>query len=219
MSTQSQSRLGHILLEKGLITQQQLETAISLQISTKQRLGEVLISQGLINAKQLKKALHRQTNLRLTATLVAALLSPFQLVSAETRTAALQSAHDMQPLSDTQMSSYSAQGLDQALQGLLVQAESGNGIETVTQLVKLVNPLLNELEYEQHMSNIVYDTQSAQTAINTDGSINVRLPSNIGEMHFDNIRVKGAPQNQSFGSLSLYNIDLSQASLKIALRP
>ncbi|MNO03970.1 hypothetical protein D3C81_2248370 [compost metagenome] len=56
------------------------------------------------------------------------------------------------------------------------------------------------------------------SAVNPDGSVNLRLPSSIGELRFENIRVAGSPQNRSFGSLTLNNIDLSQASLKISLR-
>ncbi|MDI2535253.1 hypothetical protein OLM94_17870, partial [Pseudomonas aeruginosa] len=51
------------------------------------------------------------------------------------------------------------------------------------------------------------------------GSVNLRLPSSIGEVRFDNIRIAGAPREQTFGSVSLQQIDLSQASLKISLRP
>ena len=67
------------------------------------------------------------------------------------------------------------------------------------------------------MKDVQYDTSKLTSVINADGSVNVRLPSSIGELRFDNIRVAGAPQGQSFGSLSLHDIDLSQASLKISL--
>ena len=66
---------------------------------------------------------------------------------------------------------------------------------------------------------MVYDHAHMTSTINPDGSINVRLPSSIGEMRFDNIRVAGAPTTQSFGSLSIQDIDLSQASLTIKVRP
>lgn len=79
----SNSRLGQILISKGLITSAQLDAAIKLQLVSRQRLGEVLLEQGLVTQKQLSKALKKQTNLRLAATLVAALLSPFQMASAD----------------------------------------------------------------------------------------------------------------------------------------
>ena len=226
MPNHTQSRLGQILINKGLITTTQLDAAIQVQLVSNKRLGEVLVEQGLLTEKQLTKALKKQTNLRLTATLVAALLSPFQMASADIQRMQPGSSishqeipRGMQSLSDSEMSEVSAQGLDSALQALLLQAESGNGVGTVKQLAKLIMPALESLEAEDSMSDVHYDTSNLRSSMNADGSINVNLPSSIGEMRFDNIRIKGAPQNQSLGSLHLHDIDLSQASLKISLRP
>ncbi|BCD84467.1 hypothetical protein PSm6_08740 [Pseudomonas solani] len=223
MSNQQKSRLGQILVNKGLITSQQLDAAIKLQLTSDKRLGEVLIEQGLLSRRQLDRALKKQSNLRLAATLVAALMSPFQMASADIQQtpSAISQQHTpkgLRPLSDAEMSDVSAQGLDEVLQGLFVQAEGGDGIATVKALSRLVMPVLDSLEAETSMKDVVYDTRNMRSTINPDGSINVRLPSSIGELRFDNVRVAGAPQNQSFGSLTLSNIDLSQASLKIALR-
>lgn len=223
MSNQQKSRLGQILVNKGLITSQQLDAAIKLQLTCDKRLGEVLIEQGLLSRRQLDRALKKQNNLRLAATLIAALMSPFQMASADIQQthSAMSQQHTpkgLRPLSDAEMSDVSAQGLDEVLQGLFVQAEAGDGIGTVKALSRLVMPVLDSLEAETSMKDVVYDTSHMRSTINPDGSINVRLPSSIGELRFDNVRVAGAPQNQSFGSLTLSNIDLSQASLKIALR-
>lgn len=223
MSNQQKSRLGQILVNKGLITSQQLDAAIKLQLTSDKRLGEVLIEQGLLSRRQLDRALKKQSNLRLAATLVAALMSPFQMASADIQQtpSAISQQHTpmgLRPLSDAEMSDVSAQGLDEVLQGLFVQAEGGDGIATVKALSRLVMPVLDSLEAETSMKDVVYDTRHMRSTVNPDGSINVRLPSSIGELRFDNVRVAGAPQGQSFGSLTLSNIDLSQASLKIALR-
>ncbi|KRW60013.1 hypothetical protein [Pseudomonas sp. TTU2014-080ASC] len=222
MSKHQHSRLGQILINKGLITRQQLDAAITIQLTSNKRLGEILIEQGLLTERQLKKALSKQTNLRLAATLVAALLSPFQIIYAstpDTETAFSQQDHlsGLRPLSDLEMSEVSAQGLDDALQGLLLQAEGGSGLSTVAKLSKLVMPVLNNLEAEVSMKDVQYDISKLTSTINADGSVNVRLPSSIGELKFDNIRVAGAGQNQSFGNLSLHDIDLSQASLRVTL--
>ena len=109
--------------------------------------------------------------------------------------------------------------VDWTLQGLLLRAESGDGLGTVKQLAKLVMPVLDNLDAETRLSDVRYDTGKLRSTLNNDGSFNVNLPSSIGELRFDNIRVKGAPAGQSFGNLSLHNIDLSQASLKVSLRP
>lgn len=226
MSKHIHSRLGQILINKGLITSAQLDAAIKVQLVSRQRLGEVLIEQGLLTQQQLSKALKKQSNLRLAATLVAALMSPFQTVSADIQrmqpTASIsrqEIPRGLQPLSDREMSNVSAQGLDEVLQGLLIQAENGDGLDTIGQLAKLVMPVLNGLEAETSTKDVLYDTTRISSTVNPDGSVDVRLPSSIGELRFDNIRVIGAPQGQSFGSLSLNDIDLSHASLKISLRP
>lgn len=224
MSSKQHSRLGQILINKGLINRSQLDAAIQLQLTNHKRLGETLIEQGWITERQLKKALSKQTNLRLAATLVAALMMPFQPALANARldadTVASQSIDPsgMQELSEVELRDVSAQGLENSLPGLFLQAENGNGIDTVKQLSKLLLPVLDSLQAETSLHDVQYDTSNLTSAINADGSINVRLPSSIGELRFDNIRVAGAPVGQSMGSLSLHDIDLSQASLKISLR-
>jgi hypothetical protein len=225
MANQQNSRLGQILVNKGLITPQQLDAAIKMQPTSRMRLGEVLIAQGLLTQKQLTKALKKQSNLRLAATLVAALMSPFQMASADiqrlqppTSISRQETPRGLRPLSDLEMSRVSAQGLDEVLQGLFLQAESGDGLGAVKQLAKLVMPVLDSLDAETSMQDVAYDTNRMTSVVNPDGSVNLHLPSSIGELRFENIRVAGSPQDQSFGSLTLNNIDLSQASLKISMR-
>ena len=224
MSNNQKSRLGQLLIDKGLVTAAQLDSAIKLQLTGNKRLGEIFIEQGVLTERQLNKALKKQTNLRLTATLVAALLSPFQMASADinrqqahSSVSQLQAPHGMQALSDSEMSSVSAQGLNDLLQGIFAQAGSDDGTGTVGQLAKLVMPVLDSLQAETSMHNVQYDTSKMTSIINADGSINVRLPSSIGELRFDNIRVAGAGTSQSFGSVVMQDIDLSQASLRISL--
>lgn len=224
MSNNQKSRLGQLLIDKGLISSAQLDSAIKLQLTSHKRLGEILIEQGLVTERQLSKALKKQSNLRLTATLVAALLSPFQMASADIQrqqapisASAQHLPRGMQALSDDEMSSVSAQGLNEALQGIFAQASTGDGIGTVEQLAKLVLPVLSSLEAETSMHDVQYDTSKLTSVVNADGSVNVRLPSSIGELRFDNVRVAGANPGQSFGSVVLQDIDLSQASLRIRL--
>jgi hypothetical protein len=224
MSSQQHSRIGQILINKGLITRSQLDAAIQLQLTNHKRRGETLIEQGWITERQLKKALSKQTNLRLAATLVAALMMPFQPTLANTRleldTVTSQNIDPigMQELSEVELRDVSAQGLEVSLPGLFLQAENGNGIDTVKQLSRLLLPVLDSLQAETSLHDVHYDTSKLTSIINPDGSVNVRLPSSIGELRFDNIRVAGAAPGQSFGSLSLHDIDLSQASLKISMR-
>ncbi len=225
MPNTQNSRLGQILVSKGLISAAQLDQAIQLQLRNGLRLGETLIAQGWVSERQVKRALKKQNNLRLAATLVAALLGPFQLASADIQRqqapAISQSLQQrgLKPLSDSEMSGINAQGFDETLQSLFVSAEAGDGVGTMKQLARLVLPVVDSLQAETSMKDVVYDTEHMASSLNPDGSISLRLPSSIGEMRFDNIRVAGAPQSQSMGSLSLQDIDLSQASLHVSMRP
>ncbi len=155
MSNQQHSRLGQILINKGLISAAQLDAAIQAQLSNHKRLGETLIEQGLLSERQLKKALKKQTNLRLAATLVAALLSPFQMASADIQRMQPPAAmsrqelpKNLRPLTDVEMSNVNAQGLNESLEGLFLKAEGGDGLAAVKQLAKLVMPMLDSLEAE-----------------------------------------------------------------------
>ena len=225
MPNTQNSRLGQILVSKGLISAAQLDQAIQLQLRNGLRLGETLIAQGWVSERQVRQALKKQNNLRLAATLVAALLGPFQLASAaiqRQQAPAISQSHQqrgLKPLSDSEMSGINAQGFDEALQSLFVSAEAGDGVGTMKQLARLVLPVVDSLQAETSMKDVVYDTEHMASSLNPDGSISLRLPSSIGEMRFDNIRVAGAPQSQSMGSLSLQDIDLSQASLHVSMRP
>ncbi|AMO78323.1 hypothetical protein [Pseudomonas citronellolis] len=225
MPNTQNSRLGQILVSKGLISAAQLDQAIQLQLRNGLRLGETLIAQGWVSERQVKRALKKQNNLRLAATLVAALLGPFQLASADIQrqqAPAISQSHQqrgLKPLSDSEMSGINAQGFDETLQSLFVSAEAGDGVGTMKQLARLVLPVVDSLQAETSMRDVVYDTEHMTSSLNPDGSISLRLPSSIGEMRFDNIRVAGAPQSQSMGSLSLQDIDLTQASLHVSMRP
>lgn len=173
MSNQQHSRLGQILINKGLISAAQLDAAIQAQLSNHKRLGETLIEQGLLSERQLKKALKKQTNLRLAATLVAALLSPFQMASADIQRMQPPAAmsrqelpKNLRPLTDVEMSNVNAQGLNESLEGLFLKAEGGDGLAAVKQLAKLVMPVLDSLEAETSMSDVRYETGKTQSTLN-----------------------------------------------------
>jgi hypothetical protein len=51
--------------------------------------------------------------------------------------------------------------------------------------------------------------------VNKDGSVTLRLPSTIGEIRFDNIRVGKATSGPSFGSISLHDIDLRGTTITV----
>lgn len=56
-------KIGQILLEKGLITKEQLEAALKEQTKSKALLGSILVKRGLISDEQLTQALAEQYNM------------------------------------------------------------------------------------------------------------------------------------------------------------
>ncbi|MBM7581263.1 type IV pilus assembly protein PilB [Caldicoprobacter guelmensis] len=60
MGVYRKKRLGELLVEKGIITKEQLKDALALQKSTGKKLGEILISQNLISESQMAEVLQEQ---------------------------------------------------------------------------------------------------------------------------------------------------------------
>lgn len=78
----NRSRLGQILIEKKLISQEQLDAAIRAQAQNGRRLGEILADMKLITQAQVRGAVRRQRSLRMAAALATALLGPLQAYAA-----------------------------------------------------------------------------------------------------------------------------------------
>ncbi|MEN9456293.1 MAG: hypothetical protein RL210_1812, partial [Pseudomonadota bacterium] len=113
------SRLGRLLLEKGIISEEQLSKAIEQQKITGQKLGEVLTGWNLATQRQINGLLRRQRNLRMAAAVATALLGPLQAFAASpapvtqvssTQSAANQRGEGLQALSEEEMGDVSAQG-------------------------------------------------------------------------------------------------------------
>jgi len=77
------SRIGAVLVRKGLISPNQLDYAIRLQSETNAPLGKILIDKCFITDTELHSALSQQSLLRVLAMLIAFALAPFQLAHAE----------------------------------------------------------------------------------------------------------------------------------------
>lgn len=76
------SRLGQLLIEKKLITAEQLEEATRLQKTAGKRLGEILVEQGLVAEKQISSVLRKQKRLRMLAAVTTMLIAPFPMARA-----------------------------------------------------------------------------------------------------------------------------------------
>lgn len=129
----AKSRLGRLLINRGYITEIQLDEALKLQASQNMMLGEVLIAQGWISTKDLQRTLKHQSRYRYTAALVALVAAPFQPMLAvaatpmgvpvmnnkvEISSAEIGKFSGMQMLDDEELSGVNAQGFGGSIPGM-----------------------------------------------------------------------------------------------------
>jgi hypothetical protein len=239
---QEQLKLGQILLGKKLISEEQLAQAIAAQRGTGKRLGEVLTSMKLLTEAQIRGAVRRQRNLRMAAAVAAALLGPIHAFAASAapvpvvqRTLA---EARMRPMSDAELGEVAGQGgnNDEALRAqaraaerllATLQGSHGNGaggqggkqgdqgVQVLGEIATLFNPLLGMLNAKTSMKDVQYDPEHAHAVVNKDGSITFYLPSSIGEIKLENIRVGQDTTGPSFGSVAIHDIDLRGSTITV----
>jgi hypothetical protein len=215
-SNQNKSMLGQLLVRQKLITEEQLASAIELQRRTGQRLGDIFAELNLITQQNIEDALRKQRRLRMAAAIATSLLAPLETYAAQAMPIAAASApatRALRALSEEELGDTSAQGLSDDLVNAVKQAK-GSGVGVVGEMSKLLNPVLGFLEADTTMKNVVYDPSKAAATINKDGTLTLSLPSSIGEIAFNNIRIKGT-EGSSFGSISIKGIDLTGTSITL----
>jgi len=230
---QQKSRLGLLLVNKGMISRDQLDEALRLQNKTGMRLGEVLIDQGWITEKQLNKSLKNQTRYRYAAAIAAMLLGPIQpfmasasmdkdSISASQMVEASPSERikGLQSLSDDSLGDVTAQGAMQNYNKLLDIVSGSNqaddqNIDQIKALTGLLLPVTDLLDADVEVSDVTYSDEPS-TLVQADGSVALKLPTHIGQVAFKNVRVKGATQNH-FGDLYINDIDLSKTKATIRI--
>lgn len=231
---QQKSRLGLLLVNKGLITPSQLDEALKLQNQTGMRLGEILINQGWITEGQLNRSLKKQTRYRFVAALVALLLGPIQpfMVSANAekdQVTTEQIIEQKEPtyssvfntlnsLTDSDMGNITARGANEhltRLQDIMAgnQDAINDGQSTLDTISGLLMPATDLLDADIEMNGVTYGN-GQDISLNDDGSIQLALPTHIEEIALKNIRVKGA-EGQHMGDLFIRGIDLSSVNVSI----
>ncbi|MES2257377.1 MAG: hypothetical protein V4724_02605 [Pseudomonadota bacterium] len=216
---------GQLLVKQKLISEDQLTRAIEQQRATGQRLGDIFAEWNLITQQHVHEALRKQRHLRMAAAVVAALLAPLETYAAAALPAVAVTAplvtqragQGMQPLTEEELGETSAQGLNDDLVQHVRQQMKNNGMEVIGDLARVLNPVLGFLESDMTMKNVVYDATKAAATIGKDGTLTLNLPTSIGEISFQNIRVRGS-EGPSFGSISIKGIDLTGTVITLALR-
>jgi len=236
----AKSRLGLLLIKKGLITEQQLDDALKVQLTTGKRLGEALISLGMLSERQLQKALKKQSRHRFLAAMMAMILGPMsfgafagQSNSSQQQDQATSSSHldkyaGFQALDDDGLDAISGQGFNdpqQTFENLLASAQGQqvdnndplNELGPLNDVVNALNPISSMLDSDVSVKGVKYDNDSPRSQVNEDGSITFSLPSEIEEIAFKNMRVKGADPQHSLGDVVISNIRFSDQS-RITIR-
>lgn len=220
---------GQLLVRHQLVTEEQLRRAMEQQRETGQRLGEIFAEWNLLTQQHVQDILRKQRRVRMAAALIGAIFAPLEAYAAEAVAAAPaaiatpaippRSGGAWQPLAEGELDAVTAQGLDDDLVRQVRDQLKRNGVEVIGDLAKLVNPVLGVLDSDVSVHNVVYAPNRAATTINPDGSLTLNLPTTIGEINFNNIRVHGsAPGGPSFGSISIRGIDLTGTVITLALR-
>ena len=218
-------RLGEILAEWKVITDTQIQTAMRRQRNL--RLAATV-------ATALLGPLHAYA---------AVAAAPVAVAAVRTLANERSAAGNLRELNDAEMSEVSAQGIaDDALREHVMQTENrlsyltthggaidplttvaqlgkGDGVQVLTELSKLFNPLSMLLGASTTVKDIVYDPANSKAIINKDGSVTLRLPSTIGEISFKNIRVAGSTSGPSFGNIDIKNIDLRGTTITVTNIP
>jgi len=234
------SRLGSLLIKKGLISEQQLDVALKVQLTTGMRLGEALIDLGMLSERQLQKALKKQSRHRFIAAIMAMILGPmsFGAFAGQNNSSSQQdhsnsSSHmdqyaGLKALDDDGLADISGQGFNspqQTFENLLASAQ-GENIEHETALSELgplndvvnaLNPIASMFDSDVTVKGVKYNSDTPRSNVNADGSITFSLPSEIEEIAFKNMRVKGADPQHSLGDIVISNIRFSDQS-RITIR-
>ena len=211
------SRLGRLLVNRGYISDVQLEQALQRQRDTGQKLGEVLVAQGWVSARTINRTLRHQKRYRYAAAFAAIVAAPLQPMIAfaasapaaaspvpETRAPA-----GFQPMSDEQMSGVSARGLDQYVNQIKDVQNMANGtkkpdsIEALKMVAKTFFPVFAALDYNMTITGVHYDPNRPKYQLLADGGLEMALPDQIKQVSMQNIHVGNSP---SMGTLTFNNV-------------
>jgi hypothetical protein len=219
---------GQLLVKHKLVNEEQLRQAIAQQHRTGQRLGEIFAEWNLLTHQHVQDILGKQRRVRMAAALIGAIFAPLEAYAAEAMAAApaavvapaaiLPRDGSFTPLAEGELDAVSAQGLDEDLVRQVREQLKRNHVEVIGDLGKLLNPVLGVLDADVSAHNVVYAANRAASSVNPDGSLSLNLPTIIGEINFNNIRVSSTASGPSFGSVSIRGIDLTGTVITLGLR-
>lgn len=228
------SRLGRLLVNRGYITDSQLQQALEVQQGSGDRLGAVLVRAGWITERELTRTLRHQNRYRYAAALTAMVVTPLQPLTALASpapalpTAAPQAAGQqmrasesgMQPLSEDEMGHVVAQGREDLGTNIAALEEApGNAGEAEDQALDALEmtarafvPVINALDADVTVSGVAFGPGGPGFSIGEEGAVNLSMPHRISEIRMEKIRVEGAPESASMGNITMSDLQFSHDS-------
>ena len=97
----------------------------------------------------------------------------------------------------------------QPLREIAETQEDDAMVQSADQLNRLLESVQNSLTTADGFQALEYDPDKTKAAICVDGSVRLKVPSNLGELRFDGVQIK-ATAPQSYENMDIGDIDLSK---------
>ncbi|SDX42561.1 pilus assembly protein PilB [Marinobacter mobilis] len=232
------SRLGRLLVNRGYLSEIQLEQGLRLQRESGERLGEVFVGLGWISDKELNRVLRHQARYRNAAAFVTMVTMPFQpLVSlaatnsvvtpADQTSGALHRVTGMSPLDDDELASFAGRSTEDFLaqlatvRGMAEAAEQSDGgpvdeaytdaVEGLKLVARSFVPVLNFLHSDLSIVGVHYREGEPRYRISGEGALELALPERIERIGMNNIRVSESA-SATLGNVTLSDIRFQAGS-------
>lgn len=227
---EEKSRLGRLLINRGYLSESQVNEGLRMQRESGARLGEVFITAGWITEKELSRVLKHQSRYRNAAAMVTMATLPFQPLvtfAASNNASADQAAvagelfdsAGMSPLTEAELSAVAGQGnrslFDRvdSVSSMAGGPGSGEGevqvepdvIEGMKLTANVFFPVLNMLDSDLTITGVHYREGEPRFTVAETGRVTMAFPERIDEIRMDNIRVMGGG-SPSMGNVSIQNI-------------
>ena len=227
---EEKSRLGRLLVNRGYLSEGQVDEGLRLQRESGKRLGEVFISAGWITERELGRVLKHQSRYRSAAAMITMATLPFQPLvtfaasnSANAGQAAetgeLFNSVGMPPLTENELSAIAGQGHSSLLDRIGVLASMGSSpgsgeggdqpepdiVESMKLTANVFVPVLNLLDSDFSISGVHYREGEPKYVVGEDGAVIMAFPERIEEIRMGNIRVSGG-SSPAMGNVSIQDI-------------
>ncbi|MGO1461625.1 MAG: hypothetical protein ACTHV7_04800 [Oleiphilaceae bacterium] len=211
---EEKSRLGRLLINRGYLSEGQVDEGLKLQRESGKRLGEVFITAGWITERELGRVLKHQSRYRNAAAMVTMATLPFQPLitfAASNNANAAQAAEagelfdaaGMSPLTESELSAVAGQGNSSLLER--ISQPEPDIVEGMKLTANVFVPVLNILDSDVSISGAHYLEGEPKHVVGENGAVIMAFPERIEEIRLDNIRVIGG-SSPAMGNVSIQNI-------------